>query len=50
MPEEDLRNGDVGESQLRKMNQHIHASIDKVLRVRGLPVECYHAPWRDGGR
>jgi hypothetical protein len=44
-----MLNGDVGETQLKKMDQHIRVSIDEVLRVRGLPVECHHASWRDGG-
>jgi hypothetical protein len=44
-----LLNGDVGEKQVAKMDQHIRSSIDEMLRVRGLPVECHHASWRDGG-
>jgi hypothetical protein len=31
------------------MDQHIRASIDEALRVRGLTIECHHASWRDGG-
>ena len=44
-----MLNGDVGESQLNKMDKHIRGAIDEALRVRGLPVECHHASWRDGG-
>jgi hypothetical protein len=44
-----LINGDVGEKQLKKMDQHIRGAIDELLKVRGLPVECHHASWRDGG-
>jgi hypothetical protein len=44
-----LLNGDVGESRLEKMDHHIRASIDEVLRIRRLPIECHHASWRDGG-
>jgi hypothetical protein len=41
--------GDVGEKQLMKMDQHICASANKILKVRGLPIECHHVSWRDGG-
>jgi hypothetical protein len=41
--------GDVGEKQLEKMDKHIRRTIDEALKVRGLPVECHHASWRDGG-
>jgi hypothetical protein len=44
-----MLNEDVGEKQLKKMDQHIRQKIDTALRVRGLPVECHHASWRDGG-
>jgi hypothetical protein len=44
-----LLKGDVGESRLEQMDQHIRASINEELRVRGLPVEYHHASWRDGG-
>jgi hypothetical protein len=44
-----MLNGDVVEKQLRKMDQHIRRSVDEMLRVRGLPIECHHASWRDGG-
>jgi hypothetical protein len=39
-----LLNGDVGESRLEKMDQHIRASIDEALRVRGyrLNVITHH--------
>jgi hypothetical protein len=32
-----------------KMAKFIREKIDEVLKVRGLPVECHHASWRDGG-
>jgi hypothetical protein len=44
-----LLSGDVGEKQLRKMDQHIRGAIDELFKVRGLPVEYHHASWRDGG-
>jgi hypothetical protein len=44
-----LLNGDVGESQLVRMDQNIRAAVDRALKVHGLPVECHHASWRDGG-
>jgi hypothetical protein len=44
-----MLNGDVGEKQLMIMDQYIRGLIDKALKVRGLPIECHHASWRDGG-
>jgi hypothetical protein len=44
-----MLNGDVGEKQLAKMDSAIQGKIDEALKVRGLPVECHHASWTDGG-
>jgi hypothetical protein len=44
-----MLNGDVGKKQLRKMDTKIRAQVDALLNVRGLPFECHHASWRDGG-
>jgi hypothetical protein len=44
-----MLNGDVGEKQLTTMDQHIRHLIDDALKVKGLPIECHHASWRDGG-
>jgi hypothetical protein len=44
-----LLNGFVGESRLKDFDQHIRRPIDEALKVRGLPVRCHHASWRDGG-
>jgi hypothetical protein len=44
-----MLNGDVGKKQLKKMDAKIRAQVDALLNVRGLPVECHHASWRDGG-
>jgi hypothetical protein len=44
-----LLNGDVPKTQLDRMDKTIRAAVDKALRVHGLPIECHHASWRDGG-
>jgi hypothetical protein len=44
-----ILNGDVGKSQLDHLDQKIRAEVDRMLNVRGLPVECQDATWRDGG-
>jgi hypothetical protein len=44
-----MLNGDVGEKQLIELDKHIRGAIDEALKVRGLPIECHHASWRDGG-
>jgi hypothetical protein len=44
-----MLNGDVGKKQLKKMDAKIRTQVDALLNVRGLPVECHHASWRDGG-
>jgi hypothetical protein len=44
-----MLNGDVGVKQLTVMDKCIRGKVDKALKVRGLPVECHHASWRDGG-
>jgi hypothetical protein len=44
-----MLNGDVGVRQLTKMDKHIRGLIDTMLKVKGLPIECHHASWRDGG-
>jgi hypothetical protein len=44
-----LLNGEVGRSQLRVMDKKTRRMINKELDIRGLPIECHHASWRDGG-
>jgi hypothetical protein len=44
-----MLNGDVGVKQLRDMDQNIRGAVDRALKVKGLPVECHHASWKDGG-
>jgi hypothetical protein len=31
------------------MDENIREAINRELKVRGLPIECHHASWRDGG-
>jgi hypothetical protein len=50
MPDFMMLNGDIGEKALMmRMDKHIRGSVDELLKVRGLPVECHHASCRDGG-
>jgi hypothetical protein len=44
-----LLNGEVEKRDLKLFDQHVRGLIDKELKVRGLPVACHHASWRDGG-
>jgi hypothetical protein len=44
-----MLNGDVGKKQMIKMDVKIRGLVDALLNVRGLPVECHHVSWRDGG-
>jgi hypothetical protein len=44
-----MLNGEVGGRQLNKLDQKIRAAIDEQLKIRGLPIECHHMSWRDGG-
>jgi hypothetical protein len=44
-----MLNGDICEKALMNMDKHIRGRVDELLKVRGLPVECHHASWRDGG-
>jgi hypothetical protein len=44
-----MLNGDIGEKALMNMDKHIRGRVDELLKVRGLPVECHHASWKDGG-
>jgi hypothetical protein len=44
-----LLNADASVKQLRDIDQNIRETIDRVLKVRGLPVKCHQASWRDGG-
>jgi hypothetical protein len=44
-----LMNSLVGRKNLHQLDQKIRASINDALKIRGLPIECHHASWRDGG-
>jgi hypothetical protein len=44
-----LLNGEVGIKDLKKMDKKIRGMIDRELKIRGLPIECHHTSWRDGG-
>jgi hypothetical protein len=44
-----MLNGDVGQKQLAILDKDIRRTIDDALKVRGLPIECHHASWREGG-
>jgi hypothetical protein len=40
-----MLNVDVGETQLSIIDKYTRGSIDEAMKVRGLPIECYHASW-----
>jgi hypothetical protein len=44
-----MLNGDVGKRQFGKLDQRIRAEVDRLLKVRRLPMESHYASWRDGG-
>jgi hypothetical protein len=44
-----MLNGEIGEMALMNMDKHIRGRMYELLKVGGLPVECRHASWRDGG-
>jgi hypothetical protein len=44
-----LLNGEVGSRELRTMDRKIRGAINRDMKISGLPVECHHASWRDGG-
>jgi hypothetical protein len=44
-----LLNGDIGLTELDKMDGRIRGSIDRLLKIPGLPIDFHHASWRDGG-
>jgi hypothetical protein len=44
-----LLNGEIGRSQVKVMDKKIRGMINKELKIKGLPIECHHASWRDGG-
>jgi hypothetical protein len=44
-----LLNGKVGGTQLRVIDQKIRGMIIKEVKIKGLPIECHHPSWKDGG-
>jgi hypothetical protein len=44
-----LLNGDARRKDLKNMDMKIRGTVDRILKIRGLPIECHHASWRDGG-
>jgi hypothetical protein len=43
-----LLNGEIGVKDLEVMDKKIRGMINRDLNIKGLPVECHHASWRDG--
>jgi hypothetical protein len=43
-----LLNEEVGINQLKNMDKKIRGRVDRELKIKGLPIECHHASWRDG--
>jgi hypothetical protein len=44
-----MLNGEIERGRLTKLDQKIRGEINKEMKIRGLPVECHHSSWRDGG-
>jgi hypothetical protein len=44
-----LLDGNACQKQFKKIDQNIRGAIDRELKIRGLPIECRHASWLDGG-
>lgn len=44
-----LANGRVKLKEMKKMDQHIRAILDKHVRGASLPVELFYMHWKDGG-
>jgi hypothetical protein len=44
-----MLNGEISKTHLNNIDSFIRGSIDKLLRLPGLPTECHHMSWRDGG-
>jgi hypothetical protein len=44
-----LLNGELSRAKVRELDKAIRAAVSRQLKIRGLPVECHHASWRDGG-
>jgi hypothetical protein len=44
-----LLNGEIGINQLKNLDKTIRGTVDRELKIRGLPIEYHQASWRDGG-
>jgi hypothetical protein len=44
-----LLNGEAGGRDLEVMDKKIRGMVNRDLNIKGLPIECHHASWRDGG-
>jgi hypothetical protein len=44
-----MMNGEVSTKLLTILDQSMRGSINSLLKIRGLPIECHYASWRDGG-
>jgi hypothetical protein len=44
-----MLNGDLSRTRLRETDSYIRGELNKMLKIPGLPKECHHMSWRDGG-
>jgi hypothetical protein len=44
-----MLNGDISKTRLDELDSFIRGQTNKLLKIPGLPVECHHMSWRDGG-
>jgi hypothetical protein len=44
-----MLNGTLSKKLLKSMDSFIRGKIDNLLKIPGLPKECHHMSWRDGG-
>jgi hypothetical protein len=44
-----LMNGEIGTKDLTVMDKMIRGKLMDQMKIRGMPVECVHGSWKDGG-
>jgi hypothetical protein len=44
-----MLNGDISKTRLNNIDAFIRGQINSLMKIPGLPVECHHMSWRDGG-
>jgi hypothetical protein len=44
-----MLNGEISKVHLDNMDSFIRNKINTMLKTPGLPIECHHMSWRDGG-